>query len=106
MQHGHARARAGSAGGAVDLAGPDGDGVPARERALHALQLAGELTERNVVPAGVGGMREADLLVCGGGDPDADLGDVARLVGGEREAERLGVGDDETVAAVSRVDLE
>ena len=52
------------------------------------VERPGELAERDVVPARGLGMGEAELLVGGGGDPDAGLGEVARFVRRDGEAER------------------
>ena len=51
-------------------------------------------------------MTEAELLVGGVGDADTGFGDVARLVGHDLEAERIGIDDDEAVAAIGGVDGE
>ena len=52
------------------------------------------------------GMGEAELLIGRGDDAHARLGQVARFVRRDREAERRRVDDDETVAAIGDVDFE
>jgi hypothetical protein len=48
---------------------------------------------------------EAELIARRVGDFDAQLGELARLVGAEREAQRLGLDDGEGVAAVGGIHL-
>ena len=104
VQHGEAGGAAGAAGRAVDLAGADGDGVEAFRDAVGVLDRRGELAEGDVAPIGKRRVAEAELLVRGLGDAHAELRDVARFVGSDAEAERVGVDDDEAVAAIGGVD--
>ena len=69
-------------------------------------ERAGELTEGDVVPACRLGMSKAELLVGGGDDADAHLGQIARFVRPNRKAKRRRIDDDETVAAIGNVDFE
>ena len=52
----------------------------------------------------ISSMMEAESLVRGAGDPHAQPGDVVRLVGGERQAQRRRVDEDEAVPAIGGVD--
>ena len=70
------------------------------------VERAGELAERDMVPVRVERMGKAELGVGGGGDPDPGLGEFARFVGADGEAERRGVDDDKAVAAIGDVDAQ
>jgi hypothetical protein len=54
-----------------------------------ARERPGELAEGDMVPAGAFGMREAELFVGCGRDPHAGLGEIARLMRSDREADVL-----------------
>lgn len=62
--------------------------------------------KRDVVPGRVYRMAKTKLLVRDLGNADPHLGDVARLVRLQREAQRTRIGDDETIAATGGVDAD
>ena len=82
--------------------------IATAERAVRplrpALQRPGEQAEGDVPPVRQRRVFEAELRVRGLDDGHALLGEVARLIGFQREAERGGIHDHETVAAPGSVD--
>src|SRR5260221_1161376 len=102
MQYRHAGAGAGARRAAVGAAGRDDAGV-ARDLA-GPFEGTGELPDGDAVDPGVLGMDDLKLGARGEADLLAHDGEVARLVGGDREAERLGVGDGVEHAAIGDVD--
>ena len=83
------RAAADPGRGAVDLAGTDNHRVRALKFIILAGEAAGELTERDVVPAARLGIGETELLAGGGDYADARFGQVA-----EKIAQHAVVGDE------------